>query len=267
MRVTITVEDVVREIEVRPDLLRPGMEEWQDATEVDLLVAFGAAYKQATSQRSQTLTAGETNEVALVVEPVADGAFAEPETSPEDEVAEPVTVPVAEYDPEADSGTAVAAALDVAPGDHPEDVAEAFSAPVDDVYVPVEDIYIPVEDIYVPAEPVAVEAAVEASEEEYAPADEQVTLSEDGFVPLDGDTDEHTDQESEAAPEQTQVASPCLCGHPRGWHVQESESDDYETAFGPCQMEWALDQKDPAFGRGRCSCLRYSPNVLPVVSD
>jgi hypothetical protein len=151
LRVTIAVEGVQREIEVRPDLLLPGMGEWQDATEMDLLIAFGSAYKEAVAVG---VAAAEAAAVAVVVPQTAPEASPEvapeasfevapeaaPQVAPEDAAAlahpvEPIAV-LSDYDPEdvpQDTPFAETPEEDfgqVQPYVASEDDAEAFLSPV-----------------------------------------------------------------------------------------------------------------------------------------
>lgn len=109
MRVTIAVEGVQREIEVRPDLLLPGMGEWQDATEMDLLVAFGSAYKEAVAIGVAAAEAAAAVVPQAAPEVAPEASF---EVAPEDvhqvapddvatlaHPAEPIVV-LSDYDPE-----------------------------------------------------------------------------------------------------------------------------------------------------------------------
>lgn len=254
MRVTIAVDGVLREIEVRPDLLSPGMGEWQDATEMDLLRAFGSAYKEAVASRPAA---------AVTTLTVATSAAA-PGASVSDDL------PLVADEP-TDEPTDVAAAHSGADG-----VVDAFP---DDAGVqsPVydgeddgeddgeEDLYAAIEPIE-PNEQVALSESVEQVEAgagddpqtPFAAAPVEFAQAQ-VYAPSEDDASAFLPPEGEHAASVAPVVTMCVCGHVVAWHPDALDTDEP----GACQMAWPIDEHEPDGPASRCACLRFTPVVFP----
>lgn len=241
MRVTIAVDGVLREIEVRPDLLLPGMEEWQDATEMDLLRAFGSAYKEAVAI-GIAAAASAVEAVALpvvehVVEPVVEPVEAaqEEEVRVLDEDLEASLALVADLpEHDADDMDVQIASVEVVA------VEEAFETPV------VAPVF--VEDFVSHFDPEAVEETpfAEVPVEDFGQAQAYVASEDDAEAFLAPDLSVTT-----LAPKVTM----CRCGHAVGWHA--SEVADQTDA---CQAAWPIDEREPDGPASRCACLQFEPS-------
>lgn len=258
MRVTIAVDGVLREIEVRPDLLSPGMGEWQDATEMDLLRAFGSAYKEAAALRASAeqfaeVTSQESDPAAFALDEIILSA-AEPDVEPDVEPdLEPDVEPVVAF---TDAPTP-----DAFP-EHVEGIEESAVVEHDDSEAPVlsvdgeANLYADIIPIVEPVvEPVVEETPFAAAPVEFAPVAVYAPSQDDAaaFLPPEG---EHA---ATVAP----VVTHCSCGHGIAWHPVSLDTAEE----GACQMVWPIDDHEPEGAASRCSCLRFEPLAVVAPVD
>ena len=183
MRVTITVDSVLREIDVRSDLLAQGMGEWQDATEMDLLRAFGSAYKEAAANARATTSPDTVQPEPEHVEPEPEHVEPEPEhVEPEPEHVEP----------------------------EPEHVEPEHVEPDIGLYDTLEPV----------ADPVFMQTDHNESQNPFAEATIDNFGQAQAYVASTGDAEAFLSPVLSVATE-TPVVTTCRCGHAVGWHASE----------------------------------------------